>query len=149
MPYIGNGRLYCALLLIYNSTTVLAQAQNATQPAVNLSGPHSEASTTSPPPQPPACNIQTSVCLSAEPAGYVYSDPLTRPQALRSSACLVSYTNDKGVLVFPEVDIATNGEKDSVPCATNMTMSAETVYGVVEVTYRANYSGIPADPWFK
>jgi len=148
MPAQQRFVIVYGLLLAVNATAIEEQSTSTTDslPLETLSTTNFfyMDSSTNPAPVPPACNIQTQICITSFPPSYQADTVGKLPRPFKEPSCSVSYTTPDGSLTFPDV-AAVSGSQ--VPCAPNSTTSFKTAYGNADITYRSSYAGLPADPW--
>ena len=130
-------------------------------PNTNSSVPfYTEIPPPSTPPKPPACGLQTQICIQILPPAYAAPKAGQLPRPLEDAGCTISYTGDNGALVYPQITalekrghlIEGEAEEDDppVPCGLNIAMKLEgSSYGPFEVEYQKNLNGLPGDPVFR
>ena len=136
--------LFLAFLAVHAAfQSVLAQTNSS---SINNSTiePYTEIPPPSKPPVPPPCSIQAQICLNAIPPSYSAPETGLLPRPFLDDGCMIGYTDDGGHLKYPTITAVSGGEER--PCGVNATMMAVSPYGLLEVTFRGNYSGLPGDP---
>ncbi|KAG6988522.1 hypothetical protein G7Y79_00072g097840 [Physcia stellaris] len=112
--------------------------------------------TNAPPSIPPACTIQTQVCLPS--AGQEYDSHMwfRLPGVINKTACAISYTTSTATREWPPITQIRNPKPGAagsgIPCGVGAVMEFESPFGSVELVYktlfgRGGSGGVPGDPW--